>query len=248
MWLRMNFATTYFRILSAERLKMGKSPVWLLILLSPLLALLIGLLSEPSGQWEVLMGTMVFLHGMLLMPILTGVFTSFVCRFEHAGGGWKQMLVLPLTRTGVYAGKLTIVILLLLGTQLLLLISILLAGWIQGLTDPVPWSLIISKLLLGLFACLPLAGLQMLVSLIWSSFAAPLALNFALTVPNILIVNSAKIGPFYPWAQPMLLMTPTDGGGFGAYNVPLGTLLTVVGGSAVLFILIGVLYFRKKEI
>ncbi|WP_127539165.1 ABC transporter permease [Paenibacillus illinoisensis] len=244
----MNFATTYFRILSAERLKMGKSPIWLLILLSPLIALLIGLLSEPSGQWETLMSTMVFLHGMLLMPILTGVFTSFVCRFEHAGGGWKQMLVLPLTRTGVYAGKLTIVILLLLCTQVLLLGSILLAGFIQGLTEPIPWAWIGGKLLLGLFACLPLAGLQMLVSLIWSSFAAPLALNFALTVPNILIVNSATFGPFYPWAQPMLLMTEAEGGGFGAYNVPLGTLLAVVGGSAVLFILIGVLYFRKKEI
>lgn len=81
----MNFATTYLRILSSERLKMGKSPVWLLILLSPLIALLIGLLSTPSGQWSVLMGSMVFLHGLLLLPILTGVFTSFVCRFEHAG-------------------------------------------------------------------------------------------------------------------------------------------------------------------
>ncbi|QLG37199.1 MULTISPECIES: ABC transporter permease [unclassified Paenibacillus] len=244
----MNFATTYLRILSSERLKMGKSPVWLLILLSPLIALLIGLLSTPSGQWSVLMGSMVFLHGLLLLPILTGVFTSFVCRFEHAGGGWKQMLVLPLTRTGVYAGKLTIVILLLAGTQLLLLGSILLAGTIQGMTGPIPWGFLTGKLLLGLFACVPLAALQMFVSLIWSSFAAPLALNFALTVPNILIVNSATFGPYYPWAQPMILMTPIEGGGFGAYNVPLGTMLAVVGGSAILFILIGVLYFRKKEI
>ncbi|MGN7309314.1 ABC transporter permease, partial [Bacillus subtilis] len=114
--------------------------------------------------------------------------------------------------------------------------------------DPVPWGFLTGKLLLGLFACVPLAALQMFVSLVWSSFAAPLALNFALTVPNILIINSKTFGPYYPWAQPMILMTPIEGGGFGAYNVPLGTLLAVVGGSAVLFILIGVLYFRKKEI
>ncbi|WP_339239274.1 ABC transporter permease [Paenibacillus sp. FSL R5-0517] len=244
----MSFATTYFRILSAERLKMGKSPIWLLILLSPLLALLIGLLSTPSGSWQVLMGTMVFLHGLLLLPMLTGVFTSFVCRFEHAGGGWKQMLVLPLTRSGVYAGKLTIVLMLLAGTQVLLLLSILLAGTIHGITMPIPWGFLVGKMLLGLLACVPLAALQMFVSLVWSSFAAPLALNFALTVPNILIVNSAAYGPYYPWAQPMILMTPVDGGGFGAYNVPLLTLLSVVGGSAVIFIGIGMLYFAKKEI
>lgn len=244
----MSFATTYFRILSAERLKMGKSPIWLLVLLSPLIALLIGLLSTPSGNWQVLMTTMVFLHGLLLLPMLTGVFTSFVCRFEHAGGGWKQMLVLPLTRSGVYAGKLTIVLMLLAGTQVLLLVCILLAGLIHGITGPVPWEFMVSKLLLGLLACVPLAALQMFVSLVWSSFAAPLALNFALTVPNILIVNSATFGPYYPWAQPMILMTPMEGGGFGAYNVPLITMLVVVGGSAVIFIGIGMMYFAKKEI
>ncbi|WFR63327.1 ABC transporter permease [Paenibacillus amylolyticus] len=244
----MSFATTYFRILSAERLKMGKSPIWLLILLSPLIALLIGLLSTPSGNWQVLMGTMVFLHGLLLLPMLTGVFTSFVCRFEHAGGGWKQMLVLPLTRSGVYAGKLTIVLMLLAGTQVLLLLSILLAGTIHGITMQIPWGFLVGKMLLGLLACVPLAALQMFVSLVWSSFAAPLALNFALTVPNILIVNSATFGPYYPWAQPMILMTPVDGGGFGAYNVPLMTMLAVVGGSAVIFIGIGMMYFAKKEI
>lgn len=53
----------YFRILSAERLKMAKSPVWLLILISPLIAL-IGLLSSTSGNWGALLGVMVTLHGM----------------------------------------------------------------------------------------------------------------------------------------------------------------------------------------
>ena len=122
------------------------------------------------------------------------------------------------------------------------------AGWLDSGPYQPRTVVVHYRQIAARFVRLPaLAGLQMLVSLIWSSFAAPLALNFALTVPNILIVNSAKIGPFYPWAQPMLLMTPTDGDGFGAYNVPLATLLTVVGGSAVLFILMGILYFRKRK-
>ncbi|WP_427180741.1 ABC transporter permease [Paenibacillus sp. TC-CSREp1] len=243
----MSFTTTYFRILSAERLKMAKSPVWLLVLISPLISLLIGLLSS-TGDWNALMSVMVMLHGLLLLPMLTGVFTSFVCRFEHAGGGWKQLLVLPLTRAGVYWGKFTIVMALVAGTQLLLLGSILLTGMIQGMADPIPWSLILGRLLLGFLACVPLAALQMFVSLIWSSFAAPLALNFALTIPNILVANSATYGPYYPWAQPMILMVPIDGAGFGAFNVPLSTLLSVVGGSAVLFIAMGMIYFSKKEV
>ncbi|PYE47381.1 ABC transporter permease [Paenibacillus barcinonensis] len=243
----MSFTMTYFRILSAERLKMAKSPVWLLVLISPLISLLIGLLSSTK-DWNGLMSVMVTLHGLLLLPMLTGVFTSFVCRFEHAGGGWKQLLVLPLTRAGVYWGKFTIVMTLVAGTQLLLLGSILLTGMVQGMAGPVPWGFLLGRLFLGLVACVPLAALQMFVSLIWSSFAAPLALNFALTIPNILVVNSATYGPYYPWAQPMILMVPIEGAGFGAYNVPLSTLLSVVGGSAVLIIAMGMIYFSKKEV
>ncbi|MBU5670605.1 ABC transporter permease [Paenibacillus brevis] len=239
------------RVLSAERLKMSKSWIWLILLASPVLSLPIGVLTQiPEGgdPWTYILGSMVVLHALLFLPILSGLLPAFLCRYEHTGGGWKQLLVLPVSRTAVYLGKLVTSALLLAFCQIMFLGAVLLAGWIQHVTVPVSWGLLATNLLGGWVACLPLAALQLGVSLSWASFAAPLAVNVSLTIPNMLIINSAKIGPFYPWAQPVLAMMPYQQRDFGAFNLPIESLMITVVGSFVIFFAAGLIYFRRKEI
>ncbi|MEF2969167.1 ABC transporter permease [Paenibacillus sp. M1] len=241
----------FFRVLSSELLKMSKSRIWLILLASPVLSTLIGALSRaPEGAepWTVIFGAMATLHALLFLPIMSGLFPAFLCRYEHTGGGWKQLLVLPVSRTAVYLAKFTIVAGLLAICQLLFLTGVLVAGWIQGFTEPVPWAMIVTSLLGGWVACLPLVALQLGVSLGWASFAAPLALNVSLTIPNLLIVNSSEIGPFYPWAQPVLAMMPFGENDFGAFNLPLENLMITILGSFLVFFAAGLVYFRRKEI
>ncbi|MUT66103.1 ABC transporter permease [Paenibacillus sp. NEAU-GSW1] len=243
----------FWNAAASERLKLAKSPIWLIVLISPLLSLLIGLFTNLEEvpleeQGRVLLSSMASLHAMLLMPIITGILSAFVCRYEHAGGGWKQLLSLPVSRTSLYLAKLTVVALLLLGSQLLFAGAAVVAFQYQGIPGGLPWGLILSSALSGWVACFPLAALQLWASTMWSSFAAPLAVNVMLTLPNILIVNSAKYGPFYPWAQPMLLMLSNGTMDFGSFTVPFSTLLLTVGGSFAVFLLGGLIYFRRKEI
>lgn len=129
--------SAYFRLLSAERLKIMKSWVWLLVLVSPAIALLLGFIAEPVSYWD-LMASQATFHAMLFLPIFTGVFASFICRFEHAAGGWKQVLVLPVSRFTFYAAKLTVIMLLILIIQLLLLLSLLAAGAYHGMGNDIP--------------------------------------------------------------------------------------------------------------
>lgn len=129
----------YFRLLSAERLKIMKSWVWLLVLVSPAIALLLGFIAEPAGYWD-LMASQATFHAMLFLPIFTGIFASFICRFEHAAGGWKQVLVLPVSRFTFYAAKLTVIMVLILVIQLLLLLSLLAAGAYHGMHSDIPWG------------------------------------------------------------------------------------------------------------
>ncbi|RCX18506.1 hypothetical protein DFP94_10638 [Fontibacillus phaseoli] len=243
---------TFFRVLSSERLKMSKSRIWLLLLASPLLSTLIGALAETSysdaNPWTVMLGAMAMLHALFFLPIMSGLLPAFLCRYEHTGGGWKQLLVLPVSRSAVYLAKFTIVAGLLALCQLIFLGGVLAAGWIQAFTAPIPWAMIASSLLGGWIACMPLVALQLGVSLSWASFAAPLALNVSLTIPNILIVSSAKIGPFYPWAQPVLAMMPSGEENYGAFNLPLESLMITVVGSFLLFLAAGLIHFRRKEI
>jgi len=240
---------TFNRVMQSEWLKLRKSSIWLLIFVSPILAFLVGALVDLGyNDWAVLLSQMVFTHAMLFLPLLTGVFAAFVCRYEHSGGGWKQLLALPMNRTHLYLAKFIIVFSMILATQLLFLIGVVAAGSIQGLDSPIPWLMLLRSGLGGMVAVMPLIALQLTVSIAWSSFAAPLALNFVFTIPNILVANSADYGPFYPWAQPLLAMMPLNPDNFGAFNVSFETLIYVILGSFVVFFVSGFTYFQRKEV
>lgn len=242
---------SYFRALSSEWLKLSSLTLWLQIVISPALALLIGILNGNPGDetpWHVVVGSMAGVHAMLFLPILTGVLSAMVCRYEHLGGGWKQLLVTPISRGALYSAKFSVVAILLAAVQVLFFIAVLIAGWYHGVDAPLPWDMIATSLLGGWVACLPLAALQLAVSTAWSSFAAPLALNVVFTIPNMLVANSATYGPYYPWAQPLLAMVPSGQAGFGAFAVPFQTLMFVVLGGLLLFFMTGLLYFQRKEV
>ena len=242
---------SYFRALSSEWLKLSSPVVWLQLILSPVLALLVGIANgDPGDQtpWHVLVGSMASMHALLFLPILTGVLSAMVCRYEHLGGGWKQLLVMPISRRSLYLAKFSVVALLLGAIQLLFLAAILGAGWFHGVGSPLPWDMLATSLLGGWAACLPLAALQLAVSTAWSSFAAPLALNVVFTIPNMLVVNSATYGPYYPWAQPLLAMVPSGQAGFGSFAVPFQTLMLVVLGGFLIFLSAGLFYFQRKEV
>ncbi|MCI3924652.1 ABC transporter permease [Paenibacillus sp. TRM 82003] len=241
-------------VFRSELLKLRRSPIWLVALVSPALttltAALDGVAAGAAGReaWIMLIGSAALLHGLLFLPLLTGVFSALVCRFEHAGGGWKQLLALPVKRGAVFGAKLALVMGLLGVVQLLVLAGLLAVAAAKGLTaDAGTWGLIVRCFVGGWVACLPLAALQMFVSVVWQSFAAPLAVNVIFTLPNILVANSEKYGPYYPWAQPVLAMVPREAESFGAFNVPLESLLLVVLGSFGVFLTAGMMYFAKVD-
>ncbi|OWA35253.1 hypothetical protein B9G55_11370 [Saccharibacillus sp. O16] len=248
--------TTWIAALRSERIKLGRSQVLLLAVFAPLLSVLIGLLSNMNNlgtgaeAWEGLLLVMAMFHAMFFLPMMTGIFSAFVCRYEHAGGGWKQILSLPVSRTALYMAKLLTVAGALALAQILFSIGLLVVGMVKGMDiGSVPWGVLGTRLLSGFIACLPLAALQLFVSTMWSSFAAPLVLNMIFTVPNILIANSATVGPYYPWVQPMLAMIPNSGGyDFGAFSLPLENLMVTVVGSFVLFLAAGLIYFVRKPV
>ncbi len=247
---------TWIAALRSERIKLGRSQILLLAVFAPLLSILIGFLSNLDGAgseaqaWEGLLLAMSMLHAMFFLPMMTGIFSAFVCRYEHAGGGWKQILSLPVSRSALYMAKLLTVAGALALSQLLFSVGLLIVGAVKGFDlASVPWDVLSSRLIGGFVACLPLAALQLFVSTMWSSFAAPLVLNMIFTVPNILIANSATFGPYYPWVQPLLAMLPNGGGyDFGAFSLPLANLMITVGGSFVLFLAAGLIYFVRKPV
>ncbi|MFD2614237.1 ABC transporter permease [Paenibacillus gansuensis] len=245
------------RMMQAEWLKVRRSVIWLLLCVSPLMAAGAGYLDTKAAAaagpsagfpWTEMMTVMSVVHAMLFLPLLTGVFSALLCRYEHAGGGWKQLLSLPVTRSQVYAVKFLFVMGLLAAMQLIFLGMMVLLGTVMGGAGSIPWETLLASAGRGWLACLPLAALQLAVSTAWASFAAPLAVNVIFTMPNLLVVNSEKYAPYYPWAQPLLGMLPSGGISPNDFTLSMVTLFSVVAVSFVVFFACGWGYFVRKAV
>lgn len=244
------------RLIHAEWFKIRRSILWVLAVISPLLAAGAGMMdgittgasdASSTERWVTALAIMSVLHALLFLPLLSGVYAAVLCRYEHIGGGWKQLLSLPVSRTQLYVVKLLYILLLLAVTQLLFLGALLALGLALDFGGPIPWEIIGGSVAGGWLACLPLAALQLAVSTAWPSFAAPLAVNVILTLPNMMVANSLDYGPYYPWAQPVLAMAPFGAYGYGAFNISSFTLYGVVLGSFLVFLAAGWLYFTRKS-
>ncbi|MCI0768125.1 ABC transporter permease [Bacillus sp. TL12] len=203
------------KLFRAEFLKIKKTKIWLLLFISPLLTGILSYLRVRGpiadlNDWKMVYTFSSIVHAMLFLPLLTGIFTAFICRHDHLHGGWKQLLIQPIKRYQLYCTKATFVIFFIILTQLLFLLEIIIVGSICGITAPFPTTYLFKGLIGGVFATLPLIALQMWLSVIWSSFATPMVVCAALTIPGIIINQSERFGPIYPWSQPLLAMVPTD--------------------------------------
>lgn len=241
-----------FSVIHSEWYKLRKSKVTPIIFAGPIIGLLIGLTpnllnDDVSNEWYISLLSMNITYSLLFLPLITGVLASLICRYEHQAGGWKQLLALPVTRGRVFIAKYVVLMAVVLVIQLLYLVSIYMVGMIKGYTDPFPMGIIWKSIFGGWVATFPLVALQLWVSIMWKSFAAPFTVNVIFTLPSILAVNSERYGPFYPWAQPFLMMY-TGGNSDSVFYVPWEQVLTIVGGSFVLFFSLGYLYFQRKAI
>lgn len=241
----------FVRLFAAEIRKSRRSMVWLLALLGPVVTVILGtanyfrnasIFNDPGeNSWINLYTQTVIFYGMLFLPVLAGIFAALVCRSEHTSGGWKQLLALPVPRGQVYLAKLLLVATLLALTQLLFLLGLVAASVASGLGDQIEWEMLVGHLSLGWVATLPLAAIQLWVSVLWASFGLPLAINVALTLPAVLVVNSATFGPFYPWAQPLLVLSPET-------DLNPTTFGILVGSTLAIAVLGGLWHFRHRDV
>lgn len=242
-----------WRVIQSEWLKVRRSSVWVPVILAPLLTIAIGMMGASHGllnhassnPWDTYYSVVVMAYSLLLLPLLTGVLASLMCRFEHLSGGWKQTLAFPVPRTTFYFVKFLYVLVLVVMAQLLMMFGVIGTGLVAlHIAAPIPWQELTKSIFGGWLACIPLIALQLWVSTWWKSFGAPFALNIILTIPAVAVAHSVRFGPVYPWAQPMLAMIP---GGHHLLNVTLKTSMTIVL-SAIVLVAVGWLHFKRRDI
>lgn len=240
------------KLLQSEWYKLWKSKILSIILVGPLVGLLVGFgagfIDDFEGnKWYITLLSMNLTYALLFLPMITGVLASWICRYEHVAGGWKQLLAMPVSRGKVFSAKYVLLLFVVFIIQLMYLGAVFLVGTILNFSDPFPLEIVWKSIIGGWVATFPLVALQLWMSFLFKSFAAPFAVNIIFTLPSILAINSERFGPYYPWAQPFSMMY-VGGNTNDVFFIPWEQLLTVVGGSFVLFFVGGYLYFQRKAI
>ncbi|WP_340085124.1 ABC transporter permease [Siminovitchia sp. FSL H7-0308] len=239
-------------VLYVEQLKLKRSKLWLLYVLGPLLGVFVAyfnffknydLFMQPGDhEWIEVWTQVALFMGPFILPILVGIYAALVCRSEHVGGGWKQLLALPIKHSEVFLGKFLTVVKMVVITMLILLIFFIGFGYIKGVEGSLPLFTILGFMLKGTLACLPLILLQLIISIRAKTFGIPLAVSIIFTLPSI-IVASTPLGQIYPWTQPMLAMSPEDESPIQSYFL----FYTVVIGSFTALFLYGLRSFIKRD-
>lgn len=234
------------RYFYTELFKLRWSMIAVILILGPAISLWIGFgvptkMDQVTNEWLWFFSLTVHKYAMFFYPLIVGVYAALVCRYEHIGNGWKQIFCLPVSRLQVYLTKLGVVALLTFLTQLCLLIGFLFIGWMQGLQDPIPWAILITKVANGWLASLPLMTLMLGCSLFWRNFATPLTLNVIFTVPSVIFTGAVLLGSWYPWSQPFLAMMPKHqwAKSVDPFYLFIGILITfciLIGSSSRLFV------------
>ncbi|MFS0615286.1 ABC transporter permease [Lederbergia ruris] len=181
--------------------------------------------------------------GPFVLPILVGIYAALVCRSEHVGGGWKQLLALPIKHSEIFLGKFLTVVKMVIITMLILLVLFIGFGYVKGVEGSLPIFTIFGFIIRGILACLPLILLQLIISIRAKTFGVPLAVSIVLTLPDI-IVASTPLGQIYPWTQPMLAMSPEDESPIQSYFL----FYTLVTGTFIVLLIYGLRSFIKREI
>ncbi|WP_280771560.1 ABC transporter permease [Salipaludibacillus daqingensis] len=243
----------FSNVLKSEWLKLKHSKVVFIVLASPVLATVIGLFTTmhvPEHQWLGTITTMILAHSAIFLPLLTGVFAALICRHEHSGGGWKQVLTLPVSRLQIYFAKFIVILFLLTLTQTAFITATWVAGTLKGFSDPFPFVNVFVSAGVGWLACLPLIALQLWLATMLKSFAGPSVVNVMLTFPAVVIANSPLFGPMYPWAHPLLGMTQALSyslGGDAGFLDSAVTFYVVMITSFALFTAVGSVHFQQRE-
>lgn len=239
-------------ILFVEQLKLKRSKMWLIYIIGPLLGVFLAyinffknydlFMSPGDNAWIEAWTQVALFMGPFVLPILVGVYAALICRGEHVGGGWKQLLALPVSHSKIFLGKFLSIVRMIIITMFILMIFFVGFGYLKGMEGSLPVITLLGYMIRGILACLPLIVLQLIISIRSKTFGIPLAVTIVFTLPAI-IAASTSLGQFYPWTQPMLAMSPEDESPIQSYFLFYSLLI----GTFFVLLVYGLRNFAKRD-
>lgn len=205
-------------LLNTERMKLKRSPLWLAFLLMPLIPALLGSVNYLGNieiltkAWYSLWTQHTLFTCYFFLPIMLGIYCSYIIHQEEDHHNWSKVLTMPVSRRGVFQAKLITAGSMLLLSELWIVILFILSGKIIGITAPLPVIDVIQWCLCGTFGGMVLVSMQLVISLLLKGFALPvgIALGGGLSGLFFLTRGMGHIWPYSLMAYGMNANAPQE--------------------------------------
>jgi hypothetical protein len=241
--------------------KRGSLASWLVMIgafFTPAIVLVVklvkhrGLCAESISPkfWETLWTSSWESIAIFLLPLGVILATSLITQIEFKNNTWKQLHTVPQSLPNIFFAKLAVIVVMIVQFILLFNIGVYLSGVVpclltRGVPYPqesLPYLAFLKDDLHYFIDCLPILGLEYLISLQFSNFLAPVGSGIVLWILSLSILNW-NYGYLFPYAYTSLNYLRALGKYNQATNIQLLALIYFA-----VFIAIGyVLYATKTQ-
>lgn len=191
-------------------MKIRGSHIWIAFVLTPLIPAFMGTqnylnnLEILKSEWASLWTQETLFYSNFFFAPLIAIYCSYLWRIENQNKNRHLLLTQPVPVRDVFLGKLTSIIKITLFTQFWIYALYLISGKLVALPGLPPIETFIYTIR-GLLGGAVIATLQLLISMVLRSFAAPIAIAVMGSITGLLAANSVY-GVYYPYSLMMLGM------------------------------------------
>lgn len=194
------------QLYKAERMKLRRSPIWLVFIIVPAVPAFLGTMNYLNNieilrsEWFSLWTQHTLFTSYFFLPILLGLYCSYLMRLEKNNRNLTKLLTLPISRKELFVAKLLSAGKIILFTEVWIGVLFLISGKIAGLTAKPPVGSLVIWCLFGTLGGIAMAALQLIVSLLCDSFALPVGISFAGGISGLMVMSKGS------WMYPYSLM------------------------------------------
>lgn len=194
-----------WQLYKAEKKKLKRSPVWIIFIVVPIVPAFMGTanyvnnLELLTSEWYSLWTQHTLFTSYFFLPIMLGVYGSFLMRMEKYNHNLTKLLTLPISRKELFAAKLMSAGRIIVLTELWVGVLFIISGKIIGMAAKPPVGELIVWCLFGALGAIVIEALQLIIALFCESFALPIGISFAGGLTGLVMI-SEKYGHIYPYS------------------------------------------------
>lgn len=232
-----------------EQKKLRHSHLWLVFLVIPVIPAVLGAgnylnnLELLQSEWYSLWTQHSLFYSNFFYGPLIALYCAYIWRVEHLNHNWNQIMTMPVPVRNVFLSKLVLSLGCTVTLQIWMWVLFIISGKAVGLPGMPPLEILV-WILRGSIGGLPIAALQLVMSMVIRSFAVPIALALIGSILGLLASNGG-FGFWWPYSLMMMGMNSNKEadmvGNMAAFGISVAVFLA-------LFTAAGIWYLKKRDI